>query len=363
MGIAFQKLNGGQTTANKSLEKLEDIDKQIIEQNKKLDDLKDLTVKPEIWRLAKLYSPDLDLEPVQFAGSLKNNNSGNSVVFTRDDKMYYGRLQIQLSISDGNKGGARHIANFIIVKGGEQQANYEHGYKGKTDWNVTTGSYEFIGFFDQLILRKFFSHKYEARVNFEFQGFVLGEKKGAFIEPYTDKEPVEFFTNDDVALLNFQEISEGYLEPDSMITSEYDFLIMPSRESAVYDPESLQYKLVLSKEYPSKIEIKFKKIVIKMETEAEKNMTIMFYNGSKKMSNYKREVFADGIIKISYLHQHVASYNIELRGETNILYSDIRLYDSSESLDSGHYLLHNVSRLLKDDRSREIAELEIFASY
>ncbi|MGJ1351999.1 hypothetical protein ACR79P_06510 [Sphingobacterium spiritivorum] len=174
-GIAFQKLNGGQTTANKQLEKLELI-------NSNIKALEDLALKPEIYKLASMYAPNLQLTPIQFSGILETSNQNELKQFS-DGNLYYGTLQICVNIDDANKNNARHHANLDVVKGGVLTARFMHGYKGSNDWPITTGYYNYVGFFDSLFFSKSFSHSYTAKLVFEFQGFVLGEKTGEYIPP------------------------------------------------------------------------------------------------------------------------------------------------------------------------------------
>jgi len=80
-GFAFQKLNGGATTANKQLGELkainQDLDEvigELKEVNQDLDEVigylqavLEASARPDIWRLARMFHPDAVLTPVQWS--------------------------------------------------------------------------------------------------------------------------------------------------------------------------------------------------------------------------------------------------------------------------------------------------------
>ena len=119
MSIGFQKLNGDKTTAGKQLEILKQIES--------------VSSKPEVWKLAKLYYPNLELTPItenwhwvkQGIARMKENN-----IYDLDGK-YFGVWQINATMPD-NAGGAqrRNYSNIMLYDGQEQTFNMAFGHIG-----------------------------------------------------------------------------------------------------------------------------------------------------------------------------------------------------------------------------------------
>lgn len=172
-GFAFQKLNGGQTTANKQLNELEEINEDLDGVIAVLESIEDSSIKPEIWKLAKMFHPDRELIPVQWAHRMETGSSAPGVRYSRDNKLYYGALQIQLVITEANNNNTRTFSHLELFKDGVSQALFRDGYKGSNDWKMDSLHATFVGYFDTVELM---CNRQYCRAQIEFQGFEIGER-------------------------------------------------------------------------------------------------------------------------------------------------------------------------------------------
>lgn len=180
-GFAFQKLNGGQTTANKQLEALnsantllEEIEDNLLFVAGKIEKLENSIDKPEIWKMARMYAPNKELIPLQFTWRAFVGNENKQKFAT--GKMYFGELQICLRVSNLDANTGRHGAELSIFNNGVYQAEYYAMYKGDNGIDISTEVYTYRGFFTDLILTKHHSYDFRGECTVEFKGFELGEK-------------------------------------------------------------------------------------------------------------------------------------------------------------------------------------------
>jgi len=182
-GVAFQKLNNSGTTAQFTLDEIKNIKDLLSEsiplnQKFQVDLLKRIqslhntlneSLMPELYKLAKMYSPDKVLTPLQFSINLSTNNFRNF----NDSNLYYGKLQISIGIDNTQKG--RNLFNLTIFKNSLIQQKFKVGYKGTDGWLMNSHVFEYTGYFDAIQFSKGIARDYNGECTIEFQGFKIGE--------------------------------------------------------------------------------------------------------------------------------------------------------------------------------------------
>jgi len=182
-GFAFQKLNGGVTTANKQLGQLEAANAKLEGVKSRLDLLRtevaalaDYVSKPEIWKLARMFHPDATLTPVHWV----RHQNGTGTIST-DGKLYYGRLQLTLAVYNF-KDRSRQWMEAGVWNNGHEQAKFMLMHYKNSHGDYPGVHQEYIGYIDAITVWS----NCDSHGRFEFQGFEVGAAGSApppFVPP------------------------------------------------------------------------------------------------------------------------------------------------------------------------------------
>ncbi|MFB2120051.1 hypothetical protein [Parapedobacter sp. 2B3] len=179
MGIAFQKLNGAGTVPGAQLEQLEQINQMIG----------DSGFKPEIWKLARMFAPDVTLTPVQFVVDLSRDVESDFADWS-DGNLYYGKWSYAFNFNYPMSDHSNYIKYVILefFKDGDIQQRYRDGAMGDSNYPMQSQRGEFIGFADFIRIRRSSRLTEGWNCVIEFQGFVLGEGGGVPESPYVSSK-------------------------------------------------------------------------------------------------------------------------------------------------------------------------------
>jgi len=180
-GFAFQKLNGGQTTANKQLIELEKANGKLAQVRDRVAELADYVSKPEIWKLARMFHPDAALTPVQWSWHMAGGGD-----YDTGGKLYYGRLQVSLAV-DNFKDRSRQWVDATVWNNGNETASFRCMHYKSSHGDYPSVNDYYIGYVDCIRVWS----NCDSVCRFEFQGFEVGVAGSApppFVPPAPDPD-------------------------------------------------------------------------------------------------------------------------------------------------------------------------------
>lgn len=172
---SFQKRYGDKTIGNLTLEAIKD------------------STKPEIYKLAKMFAPDMVLVPLIRTWVINNGRENGYIAL---DGRYFGMFHITHNITRAPKDSNYEVSRTYIWDGAEQKISLLNGFHGQANVPMHTNSFEYIGPATGVQLANNFTQP-EHALNVSFIGFRLEDAPEVMVDFFVDNNTREIFNFED----------------------------------------------------------------------------------------------------------------------------------------------------------------------